>query len=89
MEENNKDNDKKFAVKLNFSGYAPDKIKVQLRGQELTVTGKQRSEEDGLQRSRDYHRRILLPDDADLSSVTSRLSLLTIEAPHDAALLPS
>ena len=73
MEENNKDNDKKFAVMLNLSGYKSDEIKVQLRGQELTFTGKQRSEEDGLQRSRDYHRRILLPDDADLSSVTSRL----------------
>ena len=59
MEENNKDNDKKFAVKLNLSGYTPDKIKVQLRGQELTVTGKQRSEEDGLQRSRDYHRHMM------------------------------
>ena len=63
VEENNKDNDKKFAIKLNLSGYTPDKIKVQLRGQELTVTGKQRSGEDGLQRSRDYNRRILLPDD--------------------------
>ena len=37
-EENNKDDDKKFAVKLNQSGYKPDEIKVQLRGQELTVT---------------------------------------------------
>ncbi|KAK2567450.1 Heat shock protein hsp-16.2 [Acropora cervicornis] len=92
VEEKKEDDDNKFAVKLNLSGYKPDEIKVQLRGQELTVTGKQRSEEDGLQRSRDYHRRILLPDDADLSSVTSRLSkegLLTIEAPRDAALLPS
>ena len=77
---------------MNLSGYKPDEIKVQLRGQELTFTGKQRSEEDGLQWSRDYHRRILLPDDADLSSGTSRLSkegLLTIEAPRDPALLPS
>ena len=38
MEENNQDDDKKFAVKLNLSGYKPDEIKVQLRGQELTVT---------------------------------------------------
>ena len=73
VQENKKDEDKSFAVKLNLSGYKPDEIKVQLRGQELTVTGQQRSEEDGLQWSRDFHRRILLPDDVDLSSVSSRL----------------
>ncbi|XP_067028163.1 uncharacterized protein [Acropora muricata] len=92
VQENKKDEDKSFAVKLNLSGYKPDEIKVQLRGQELTVTGKQRSEESALQWSRDFHRRILLPDDVDLSSVSSRLSkegLLTIEAPRDAAFLPS
>ena len=70
VQENKRDEDKSFAVKLNLSGYKPDEIKVQLRGQELTVTGKQRSEEDGLQWSRDFHRRILLPDDVDLSSVS-------------------
>ena len=45
-----------------------------------------------MQWSRDYRRRILLPDDADLSSVTSQLSkegLPTIEAPRDPALSPS
>ena len=92
VQENKKEEDKNFAVKLNLSGYKPDEIKVQLRGQELTVTGKQRSEENGLQWSRDFHRRILLPDDVDLSSVSSRLSkegLLTIEAPRDPAFLPS
>ncbi|XP_067026455.1 heat shock protein Hsp-16.48/Hsp-16.49-like [Acropora muricata] len=66
VQENKKD--------VDLSGYKPDEIKVQLRGQELTVTGKQRSEENGLQWSRDFHRRILLPDDVDLSSVSSRLS---------------
>ena len=92
VEENKKDDDKNFAVKFNLSGYKPDEIKVQLRGQKVIVTGKQRSEEDGFQCSRDFHRRILLPDDVDLSSVTSRLSkegLLTIEAPRVPALLPS
>ena len=67
-------------------------MKVQLSGQELTVTGKQRTEENGLQWSRDFHRRILLPFDVDLSSVSSRLSkegLLTIDAPRDPAFLPS
>ena len=40
--------------------------------------------------SRDYSHRVLLPDDADLGSVTSRLSkegLLIIEASRDPALL--
>ena len=37
-EENNKDEDKKFEVKLAQSGYKPDEIKVQFRGQELAVT---------------------------------------------------
>ena len=93
VEETKKDEDRKFSVKLNLSGFEPEDIKVQLRGQELTVTGKQRTpEESGLQWSRDYRRQILLPDDADLGSVTSRLSkegVLTIEAPRDSALLPN
>ena len=77
---------------MNLSGYKPDKIKVQHRGQKLTVTAKQRSEENGFQCSRDFHRRILLPDDVDLTSVTTRLSkegLLTIEAPRVPASFPS
>ncbi|XP_068682824.1 uncharacterized protein [Montipora foliosa] len=92
VKDSKKEEDRKFSVKLNLSGFEPGEIKVQLRGQELTVTGKQRSEESGLQWSRDYHRQILLPDDADLGSVTSSLStegILTIEAPRDPALLPN
>ena len=92
VQENKKEDDKNFAVNLNLSGYKPQEIKVQHRGQELTVTAKQRSEENGFQSSRDFHRRILLPDDVDLTSVTSRLSkegLLTIEAPRVPAPLPS
>ena len=92
VQENKKDDDKNFAVKLNLSGSRPDKIQVQLRVPKLTATGKQRSEENDLQWSSDFHRRILLSHDVDLSSVTSRLSkegLLTIEAPRDPALLPS
>jgi len=91
FEEKAKEDDGKFAVKLDLSGFKPEEVNVQLRGQELTITGKHRSEEGGFHLSRDYSRRILLPDDADVSSVTSRLSkegLLTIEAPRDPALLP-
>ena len=88
MEEDNG----KFAVNLDLSGFKPEGIKVKLHGQELTITGKQRCEDDGFYWSRDYSRRLLLPNDVDLSSVTSRLSktgLLTIEASRDPALLPS
>ena len=84
-------NDGKFRAKLDFSGFKPEEIKIQLRGNELKITGKHLLERDDFYLTRDYSRRILLPDDADLSSVTSRLSkegLLTIEASRDPALLP-
>ena len=81
----------KFEAKLNFSGLNPEEIKIQLRGNELNITGKHISERDDFYLSRDCSRRILLPDDVDLNSVTSRWSkegLLTIEASRDPALLP-
>lgn len=72
--------DRRFQAKLDFRGFKPEEIKIQLRRNELTVTGK-RISEDHL--SHAYSRRILLPDDVDLGSVTSQLSkegLLSIEA---------
>ena len=84
-------NDGKFRAKLDFSGFKPEEIKLQLRGNELNITGKQISERDDFYLSRDYSRRITLPNDVVLSTVTSRLSkegLLTIEASRDPALLP-
>ena len=78
-------------VKLDLRGFKQEDIKVQLRGHELAVTGKHKSEDQGFYFSRDYSNRVLLPDDADLGSVTSRLSkegLLIIEASRDPALLP-
>ena len=65
--------------------------KLLLSGHELKVTGKHKSEDQGFYFSRDYSNRVLLPDDADLGSVTSRLSkkgLLIIEASRAPALLP-
>ena len=91
VEEKAKQEDGKFQVKLDLRGFKPEDIKVQLRGHELTVTGKYKSEDQGFYFSRDYSHRVLLPDDADLGSVTSRLSkqgLLIIEASRDPALLP-
>ena len=91
VEEKAKQDDGKFLVKLDLRGFKPEDIKVQLRGHEITVTGKQKSDDQGFYFSRDYSNRVLLPDDADLGSVTSRLSkegLLIIEASRDPALLP-
>lgn len=78
-----KANNNKFEAKLDFRGCRPEEIKIQLRRNELTVSGKHIS---GHQLSRDYSRRILLPDDVDLGSVTSHLTkdgLLTIKATRD------
>ena len=89
--EKEKASDGKFRAKLNFSGFKPEEIKLQLRGNELNIAGKQISERDDFYLSRDYSRRITLPNDVILSTVTSRLSkegLLTIEASRDPALLP-
>ena len=91
LEEKAKQDDGKFQVKLDLRGFKAEDIKVQLRGHELTVTGKHKSEDQGFYFSRDYSNRVLLPDDADLGSVTSRLSkegLLIIEASRAPALLP-
>ena len=77
---------------MDLRGFKAEDIKVQLRGHELAVTGKNKSEDQGLYFSRDYIHRVLLPDDAGLGSVTSRLSkngLLIIEASRDPALMPS
>ena len=91
VEEKAKQDNGKFQVKLNLRGFKAEDIKVLLSGHELTVTGKHKSEDQGFYFSRDYSNRVLLPDDADLGSVTSRLSkegLLIIEASRDPALLP-
>ena len=91
VEEKAKQDDGKFQVKLDLRGFKAEYIKVLLSGHELTVTGKHKSEDQGFYFSRDYSNRVLLPDDADLGSVTSRLSkegLLIIEASRAPALLP-
>ena len=82
-----KANDDKYVVKLDLRGFKPEEINIQIRGHELMVIAEHRSEEDG---SRDYRRRVLLPDDADPSSLTSRLcckGVLTIKVSRDPAFL--
>ena len=91
VEEKAKQDDGKFVVKLDVRGFKAEDIKVQLPGHGLAFIGKHKSEDQGFYFSRDYSHRVLLPDDADLGSVTSRLSkegLLTIEASRNPALLP-
>ena len=81
---------RKYAVQLDLRGFKPEEIKIQRRGQELTITGNQRSEEGASLRN--YSRRVKIPDDADVNSVTTRFSkegLLTIEASRDPAFLQS
>ena len=85
VEKKIKPNDDKFVVKLDLRGFKPEEIKFQIRGHVLMVTAKHRSEEDG---SRDFRRRVFLPEDADLSSLTSRLcsnGALIIEVSRDHA----
>ena len=77
---------------MDLRGFKAEDIKVQLRGHELTVTGKHKSEDQGFYFSGDHSHRVLLPDDADLGSVTSSLSkngLLIIEASRGPVLVPS
>ena len=45
VEEKAKQRDGKFLAKLDLRGFKPEDIKVQLRGHELTVTGKHKSED--------------------------------------------
>ena len=79
-----------YATQLDLRGFKLEEIKIQRRGQELTITGIRRSEEGGFLRN--YSRRVKIPDDADLNSVTSHLSkegLLTIKVSRDPAFLQS
>ena len=79
---------RKYAIQLDLRGFKPEEVKIQRRGQELTITGNQRSEEGGFLQK--YNRRVKIPNDADLNSVTTHFSkegLLTIEASRDPAFL--
>ena len=71
----------KFQRRLDFRGFKPEQIKLQLRGNRLIINGLQVCKRHQTRKS--ANRYILLPDDVDPSSVTSFLSkegLLTIEA---------
>ena len=53
IKEKAKQDDGKFVVKLDLRGFKAEDIKVQLRGHELAVTGKHKSEDQGFYFSRD------------------------------------
>ena len=69
VEEKAKQDDGKFVVKLDQRGFKPEDIKLQLRGHELTVTGKHKSDGQGFYFSPEYSHRVFLPDDADVALV--------------------
>ena len=86
-----KEDDGKFEIKLDVSGFKPEEIKIQLHGKELIVSGKRTLEDGRANRSRGFSHRVLLPEDVVVSSVRSRFSkegLLMVEASRDPALLP-
>ena len=86
-----KEDDGKFEIKLDVSGFKPEEIKIQLHGKELIVCGKRTLGDGGANRSRGFSHRVLLPEDVVVSSVRSRLSkegLLMVQASRDPALLP-
>ena len=72
--------DRKFELKMDFRGFKPEEIKIQLRKDKLTVSGRSSSKDHP---SSDHSRRNLLHSNTVLGSVTSNLSkegLLSIEA---------
>ena len=85
-----KANDGKFEAKLDLRGFKQEEIKLQRRGNMLTVTGIGMQVSERQQSRKKFSRCIKLPDDVDPSSVTSSLSkegVLTIKASRDPARL--
>ena len=79
--------DKKFSVLLDVTNFTPDEIKVKVVGNELSVSAKHESENEGHFTSRQFNRHFVLPKDVDMSSVVSRLTeegKLVVEAERKA-----
>ena len=66
--------DKKFSVLLDVTNFKPEEIKVKVVGNELSVSAKHESENEGHFTSRQFNRHFVLPKDVDMSSVMSRLT---------------
>ncbi|CAP25265.1 Protein CBG04592 [Caenorhabditis briggsae] len=77
-------NDNTFSVQVDVSHFKPEDLKIQLDGRELKIEGSQETKSDHGFTKRSFSKMILLPEDADLSSVKSAISnegKLQIEAP--------
>ncbi|CAP36477.1 Protein CBG19185 [Caenorhabditis briggsae] len=80
-------NDTKFSVQVDVSHFKPEDLKIQLDGRELKIEGTQESKSEHGYSKRSFSKMILLPEDADLTSVQSAISndgKLQIEAPKKA-----
>ncbi|KHN78156.1 Small heat shock protein OV25-1 [Toxocara canis] len=86
------DDKDKFAVEMDVSQFSPEELKVEVRDKELVVEGhhEERSDQYGTI-ERHFIRKYMLPEDADVQAVNSRLSdvgVLTVVAPKNTSALP-
>ena len=78
------DDDSKFEVSLDTHGYKPDEIRINVRGDLLTVEGKHEERSDNRSEMRQFSRTYSLPPDCPSDRVNSNLSsdgVLMITAP--------
>uniref|UniRef100_A0A0K0DG48 SHSP domain-containing protein n=1 Tax=Angiostrongylus cantonensis TaxID=6313 RepID=A0A0K0DG48_ANGCA len=76
--------DRKFAVTLDVSQFHPDEVKVNLKGRDLIIEGRQEHKDDSSYRKRSFVRKWQLPKDSDVDAINSRLSdsgVLSVEVP--------
>ncbi|XP_047137378.1 uncharacterized protein LOC100197458 isoform X1 [Hydra vulgaris] len=78
--------DENFKCSLDVQGFKPEEISIQVKGRDLVIHGETKTEDDGVQgfQHKQFTRNISLPDDVDLSHLSSRYTKdfkLTIEAP--------
>lgn len=75
--------DSKVLMKFNLGGYLPQEINVSVKGNELTVSAEHKMEEEGHFTHKQFKRRIALPDEVDVDSLSSKFSkdgVLSIQA---------
>ncbi|XP_065666992.1 alpha-crystallin A chain-like isoform X2 [Hydra vulgaris] len=73
-----------FVVNLNVKHYKPEEVTLKVEGQTLEVSGKHRNENENGFDCSEFHRKYTIPDDVDLTALTSNISqdgILHIEAP--------
>ena len=83
-----KSDDKTYTMSVELPGVAPEDVKVEVNGNELTISGEKKEEvkEDGKthvqeRRYGSFMRRVTLPEDADCDSIkaVSKNGVLTLE----------